>query len=142
MFYSTYILYIHTACTAFQTLVPVPSTIQTTFTARVGDTAVLQCPIEPGALLQSYSVIWMKDSTRIAERVNYQNVVSINPERYDIDDNYSLLVHSANVNDSSSNYQCVLSVTYPRTDAKQELRPYQAREIPLTLNIIGMCTKS
>ena len=125
-------------CTAFQTLVPVPSSVQTTFTARVGDTAVLQCPIEPGALLQSYSVIWMRDSISIAERVNYRNFMSIDPERYDIDDDYSLLIHAVNANDSSSNYKCVVSVTYPRTDTKQELR--QVHEIPLTLNIIGMCT--
>ena len=120
-----------------------PSSVQTTFTARVGDTAVLRCPIEPGALLQFYSVIWMKDSTMIGahERANYQNFMSIDPERYDIDDDYSLLIHSVNANDSSSNYKCVLSVTYPRTDTKHELQPYrQVHEIPLTLNIIGMCT--
>ena len=114
-----------------------PSSVQTTFTARVGDTAVLRCPIEPGALLQFYSVTWMKDSTSIAKRVNYQNFMSIDPERYDIDDDYSLLIHSVDANDSSSTYKCVLSVTYPRTSTKQEL---QIHEIPLTLNIIGMCT--
>ncbi len=124
---------------AFQTVVLVPSSIQTIFTARAGDTAVLRCPITPGALLQSYSVKWMKDNTLIAGRVNSQNVTSIDPERYDIDNAYSLLIRSINANDSSSNYQCVLFVTFPRTGVKQEVRSHRARELPLTLKIIGIC---
>ena len=142
----SYVLYLYLilhcdnhACTALQTIVSVPSSVQTTFTARVGDTAVLQCPIAPGALLQSYSVRWMKDSTFIAERMNSQDAMYTDPERYDIDDAYSLLIHSVNVNDSSSNYRCVLFITNPRTDTKQEVQPYPNREIPLRLNIIGNC---
>ena len=129
--------YVPHACTALQTIVPVPSSVQTTFTARVGNTAVLQCPIAPGALLQYYSVMWTKDSTLIGERGNSQDIMYTDPERYDIDYAYSLLIHSVNVNDSSSNYQCVLFITNPHTDTKQEVQPYPNREIPLTLNIIG-----
>ena len=49
--------------TALQTLIPVSAdTIQTNFTAIVGDTVVMLCPVPPGALMQYYSVEWMKEN--------------------------------------------------------------------------------
>ena len=61
--------------------------------------------------------------------------------RLDLDSAYSLVIHSVNLNDSSSDYQCMLFVTNPNTHTKQEVKPaYPYREITITLNIIGMHT--
>lgn len=130
--------------TAPQTIAPVPKSFQTTFTVRVGDIAILPCPTPPGALLQSYSVIWMKDDVTIVTAENPQNINAFTMNdypRFDLDSAYSLVIHSVNLNDSSSNYHCVLSVTNPLTDAKREVQPYPNRKIPLTLIIIGMHMK-
>jgi hypothetical protein len=127
-------------CTALQTIALVSSrSVQTIFTARVGGTAVLPCPIPPGALSQYYSVIWMKDGVKIIEAVNPQTITLLNGNsRLDLDDAYSLVIHSVNLNDSSSNYRCRLFITNPNTDTKQEVQSYPDRDIPLTLNITGM----
>ena len=120
---------------ALQTTVPVSRFVQTAFTARVGDTAVLPCPIQPGALSQYYSVIWMKDGVEI---INPQTIImpQNSNSRLELDSAYSLVIHSVNLNDSSTDYQCMLFVTNPKTDTKQEVKP--DREITITLNIIGM----
>ena len=123
--------------TALQYIVPVPLSVETTFTAIVGDTAVLTCPISPGTLLQSYSVRWMKDSVAIVDTMNPQNVMRAEHDpKYDIDSTYSLVIYSVNMNDSSSGYQCVMFSTNPLTGTKSEVQPN--RTIPLSLNILGM----
>ena len=126
---------LYSTCTALQTMVPVPSSLQTTFNARVGNTAILPCPTPPGALLQFYSVIWMKDNIAIIKH-DPQSIMPLDGDpRYDLDSAYSLVIHPVNVNDSSSNYKCVLSFTIPITGVKREVLPYPNREISLTLNI-------
>ena len=122
---------------ALQTIVPVSRSVQTAFTARVGDTAILPCPIQPGALSQYYSVIWMKDGVEIIRADNPQTIMPQNGNsRIDLDSTYSLVIHLVNLNDSSSDYQCMLFVTNPNTHTKQEVKP--DREITITLNITGM----
>ena len=122
---------------ALQTIVPVPGSFQTTFTVRVGETAILPCPIQPGALSQYYSVIWMKDSVEIIRANNPQTIMAQNGNsRLDLDSAYSLVIHSVNLNDSSSNYQCMVFVINPNTPlshTKQEVH-----EITITLNSTGM----
>ena len=113
-----------------------PSSVQATFTATVGDTAVLQCPIPPGALLQYYSVEWIKNSIPIAERVNSLDAVSIDRNKYDIDDAYSLVIDSVNMNDSNSIYQCVLYVSNPLTNTKQKVQTFPNSNILLSLIIL------
>ena len=131
--YSTY--------TALQTIYPVSRSelTTTTFTARVGDTAILPCPTPPGALIQYYSVRWMKDDVTIITADSPQAITQVDP-KFDVDTTYSLVIHSVNLNDSSSNYRCELSVTNPLTNTKQVVQP--DHEIPsLMLNImIGMHT--
>ena len=67
--------------------------------------------------------------------MNPQNIMRIDP-KYDVDGAYSLVIHSVNMNDSSSNYQCMLYSTNPNTDAWPELRP--DHDVILSLNILGM----
>lgn len=80
----------------------------------------------------------MKDGVPIITAENLQTIMPLNP-RFDIDSSYSLVILSVNLNDSSSNYHCVVYVTNPRTGSKQEVKP--DRKIPLTLNIVGMYTR-
>ena len=140
MIYYSYIIRLsglNLCSTALQIIVPVPNSVSNTFTvtAIVGDTAVLPCPISPGALLQSYSVRWIKDAVLIVSTMNLQNIMRTDP-KYDVDGAYSLVIHSVSMNDSSSNYQCMLYSTNPNTDARTEVQPNH--DILLSLNILGM----
>ena len=120
-----------------------PRSFHTTFTARVGGTAILPCPNPPGALLQYYSVIWMKDGVTIISAGNPQISMELNGDpRFDLNSAYSLVIHSVNVNDSSSNYQCEVFFTIPRTNTRSALqgRRPDNRDISLTLTVIGMHT--
>jgi hypothetical protein len=100
-----------------------------------GERAVLQCPIQPGALLQQYSVRWYKGSVAIARATNPQTVMTVDDSRYKIDgDSYSLIIDSANTNDTSSSYQCELFVTNPITNNQQMLQPSPSVTLALTVN--------
>ena len=89
-----------------QTVVTLPKEVQTTFTAAVGGTAVLHCPIQPGALLQYYSVRWTKSNVAIADLSTSLGFRSMD-SRYSIDrSSFSLTIHSVNVNDSDTSYKC------------------------------------
>ena len=95
-----------------------------------GNRVILPCPIEPGALLQQYSVMWKKGETAIAN-----NYWTIDP-RYQIDRAaYSLIINSVNSNDTSSSYMCELTVVNPKTDVQQVLQP--SSQVSLSLNVIG-----
>ena len=103
-----------------------------------GNTVVLPCPIQPGALLQQYSVVWRKGDTRIVEATNPQDVTAAET-RYNIDRaTYSLIIDSVNINDTSSGYRCELSVANPTTNAKTTLQ--LSSEVSLSFTIIGKCT--
>lgn len=118
-----------------QAIVPLPETVQTNFVAAQNDTAIIHCPIHPGALLQYYSVRWKKNSVSIAQQSAHG--IWQADDRYDIDkSNFSLEITSVNINDSSENYQCEVYVRNPLTDNNYRLQP--SREISLTLNVLGM----
>ena len=92
---------------------------------------VLPCPFKPGALLQYYSVKWMKDSIEIAESSN---------SKYRIDRaTYALIIDPVSVNDTSSNYQCQMFVTNPITEVKQELQfyPQPTSDVSLSLTVVA-----
>ena len=98
-----------------------PST-QTNFTATSGGRVVLPCPIQPGALLQQYSFLWLKDDELIIES-QYQYSPSIaGDSRYQINvSTFSLIIDPVSVNDSSMNYQCIVVVTRPITGSRFQL---------------------
>ena len=124
---------------ALQTTVPLMPLTQANYTAMSGDRVILQCPIQPGSLLQQYSVTWMKDNTAIAEATNPESVTTVDDARYKIDRaTYSLIIDSVNINDSSSNYNCELSVVNPMTNAKRVLQP--TPQVALSLNVISTCS--
>ena len=116
---------------------PLTAAVQTTFTATSGDRIVLQCPIQPGALIEYYSVEWMKGEVLIAEATNPRDIVTMD-SRYSIDTkSYSLVIDNVNSNDSSTNYQCALFATNPITNSKQELVFSQLRNVFLTLQVLS-----
>ena len=118
---------------ALQTLIPVTDTdITQNYTAQSGDRVVLPCPIQPGALLQSYSVIWMEDSVEIAN----SQTGRITNSRYGINGTtFALIIDPVNVNDTSSSYQCQVFVTNPITNTKQRLQYYPSGvQISLAVN--------
>ena len=118
---------------ALQIIIPVPDDVQTTFNVTVGDTAILPCPIKPGALLQYYSVRWIKDNTLISESRNLQ-IMTID-SRYKISETtFSLIIDSVSVSDSSISYKCEVSVTNPITGAVMDLQP--SYDVLLSLNVI------
>ena len=107
-------------------------------TAPSGDRALLPCPIQPGALLQYYSVAWMKASVTIAEltTTNPQDIRKTD-SRYDIDRaTYALIIDPVSVNDTNTNYQCQVSVQNPMTNTQQQLR-YNLQPMSVSLTIIS-----
>lgn len=112
--------------------------VQTTFVATSGDRTVLSCPLQPGALLKYYSVLWMKDNIGIAEIRNPHNIVMMTDSRYSINaTSYSLIIDDTNENDSSINYQCALFVTNPLTDVRQELKFSTEHDVLLSLQVLS-----
>lgn len=105
----------------------------------LGESVVLSCPIQPGALLEYYSAIWMKDSIEIAnsEAFNPQTINETD-SRYDIDRaTYALIINPVSVNDSSTSYECQVYVQNPSTRTKQQLHfyPQQTRDVLLSLTV-------
>ena len=97
---------------------------------------VLPCPFKPGALLQYYTVKWMKDSIEIAKAPNCNS-------KYRIDRaTYALIIDPVSVNDTSSSYQCQMFVTNPKTNTKVQLQfyPQPTSEISLSLTVVNVAT--
>ena len=118
--------------TALQTFIPQTVSIQTNFSATSGDTAIIQCPIKPGALLQHYYVAWYKDDILIAELDNLVHTDS----RYDINmSTFSLIINSSNINDTSTNYQCEVYVQNPLSDTNTKINT--EIDDKLTLQVYG-----
>ena len=117
---------------ALQTIIPQTVSIQTTFSATSGDTAIIECPVKPGALLQHYYVAWYKDDNLIAELDNLEQTDS----RYDIDrSTFSLIINSSNINDTSTNYQCEVYVQNPLSDTNTKINT--EFKDTLTLQVYG-----
>ena len=120
---------------ALQISIPVPDDVQTTFNVTVGNTAILPCPIKPGALLQYYSVWWNKDNTLISELQLGNLQTTTIDSRYKISETtFSLIIDSVNVNDSSKGYKCEVSVNNPLTDAVTNLQ--LSYDVLLSLDVI------
>ena len=113
-----------------------PEFLQTIFTVMSGDKAILPCPIQPGALLQQYSVRWMKGSAPIAKLINPHNWLECTDTRYQIDrGSYSLIINYVTINDTSTDYECELFVRIPHTDAKHMLQSIPS--VTLSLKVIS-----
>lgn len=111
------------------------------YTALSGERVVLPCPIEPGALLQSYSVIWMKDNVEIATANSLTSTTT--SSKYDIDRAmYALIIDPVSINDTSPSYQCQMYVHNPNTDTKQQLQYYPqiVSGVSLQLTVISKLT--
>jgi hypothetical protein len=75
-----------------------------------GDRVVLLCPIQPGALIQHYSVTRYKENSLLAE-AHRQVISTIDDSRYSTDKaTFSLIIDPVNINDTSTHYRCDLFV--------------------------------
>ena len=92
---------------------------------ELGGTAYIDCPVQPGALQEYYSLRWTRDDINLLTFVGSQNCLSSVDARYNTDrTNFSLIINSVNVNDSNTNYRCQVFVRNPLTGAKTQLAPY------------------
>ena len=79
----------------------------------------------------------MKDDI-IAEIQNLHSIISTMDSRYSINvTSYSLIIDGTDVNDSSTNYQCTLSVENPLTNTLQELKFSSDHQVMLSLQVLG-----
>ena len=101
-----------------------------------GDRVLLLCPIQPGALLQYYSVTWRKDNISIIDLMNLQ-IVRRTDSRYGIKASiFALIIQPASVQDSSKHYQCVVYVSNPLSNSQTELQLSPQRDVPLSLSVV------
>ena len=87
--------------------------VQTVFNATVGESVALPCVISPGALLQYYTVEWMKDNVLIHtnRKVNPQDhIVTETDPRYSTDGAYSLVISSVDVKENNLKFLTSLNV--------------------------------
>ena len=120
-----------------QTIIPLLPSSQMNFTAMSGDKVVLLCPVQPGALLQQYSVRWKKDNSAITDYDPWSVLTAID-SRYNINRaNYSLIINSVTINDTSADYKCELRVMNPSTHTLQKLQPSSPALVSLSLKVIG-----
>ena len=105
---------------ALQTFIPMPDTeVIQNYTAPLGGGVDLQCPIQPGALQQHYSVIWTKDDVEIADsqsigrlemRVTLVQATSVE---------YLLLIQSLIPNNNCSiTHNCLLVCSFNFTESQ------------------------
>ena len=128
--------------TALQTIIPLPDPPpQTNFTAVSGDRAVLACPIQPGALIQYYSVEWYKETSLLAQAAGREfisKVSIVEDSRYNIDRaTYSLTIDPVNINDTSTYYKCQVFVTHPITLVIEQLQLHLIQSLNLSLQVIS-----
>ena len=120
--------------TALQTSAPDHANVRTNFMAISGSTAILECPNKPGALLQYYSVRWMKNYTAVARFSDSEGFSSTDP-RYNIDrSTFALMISSVNWTDAGKGYQCEVYVRNPSTEDEHQLPPHNDL---ITLDIYG-----
>ena len=83
---------------------------------QAGVSATVQCRVMPGRLSQYYSVRWMKNRAPIATS-NPHFVV----QGYQLHDAFSLTINNIQLSDSSTNYQCIVTLNDPQTTRNDDI---------------------
>ena len=118
--------------TALQTKIPLPDPPpQRHFTAISGDRVVLPCPIQPGALIQYYSVSWYKENSLLAQAGRlFVSESKVDDSRYNIDRaTFSLIIDPVNINDMSTQYKCHICVKFPKKPVIRPLHLIQSNHL-------------
>ena len=80
----------------------------------------------------------MKDNISIAEIRNLHSTIKMIDSRHSINmTSYSLVIDGVDVSDTSTNYQCAVSVSNPLTDTLQELQFSSGHKFMLSLQVFG-----
>lgn len=99
--------------------------------STIGQSVELYCGITPGALIQSYYVIW-EVSGRIIYRTRPNRSPEIFDSRYRLNPlNFSLIIDNVRLDDASREYRCILSVVDPNTMMEETYLTTQSHNISL-----------
>ena len=92
---------------------------------------MIDCRVKPGKLSQHYSVEWRNDTFSIVTSTSRPVL-----PRYQLHDNFSLTINDIQPSDSSTRYQCIVTIDDP-----QPLVPnvvYNQNQLGLiTVNVYG-----
>ena len=91
---------------------------------------MINCHIKPGKLRQYYSVRWMNGTSTI--------ITSTSPPespRYQLNDNFSLIISDIQLGDSSTSYRCTVTIDDPNIPGTSN-RVYN-RLGNITVNVYG-----
>jgi len=96
-----------------------------------GQQATINCRVMPGKLSQYYSVRWINDSVTIST----SNPRSVLPG-YQLHDNFSLTIYNIQLNDSSTSYQCSVTIDDPQRSGTDNV-VYDQSYLGLITVIVG-----
>ena len=105
--------------------------IPSSYAFQEGRPATIDCRVMPGKLSQYYRVRWMNGSLTIATS-NPHSVL----QGYQLHDNFSLTINDAQPIDSSTNYQCSVTIDDPQIPGTGNINYNQLGSI--TVNVYGM----
>ncbi len=107
----------------------------TSFFARAGETATLQCSIPPGRLIQRYFVTWRNGSEGgdILGQVDTAFRFSVLNGRYSINpETFELQISNVQVSDSGLDYRCILGVR-DTVNTQRQYERTSTRSLSLTV---------
>ena len=88
-----------------------------TFFAEVGTTALLDCAITPGSLVEQYFVTWENGTSGLFYNqippISSTTATPFNPRYFIEPTNFSLLISNVQLSDSDSTYRCFVGVQDP-----------------------------
>ena len=129
---------------AFPDLTPIPP--RDPVHILVGETARLQCGVQPGALTGQYFARWFNGTSgRILYNYPAPSVRSADPSlemsespRYTIDpSNLSLMIGNVQRNDSFDSYRCEVGVEDPRSPGRMSYVYELSRSYNISLEVVG-----
>ena len=105
--------------------------IPSSYAFQEGRPATIDCRVMPGELSQYYSVRWMNGSLTIATS-NPHSVL----QGFQLHDNFSLTINDTQPIDSSTSYQCSVTIDDPQIPGTVNIVYNQLGSI--TVNVYGM----
>ena len=113
------------------------TTIPLLYIFQSGQSATIDCRVMPGRLSQYYRVGWWNGTFRIAT----SNPHFVLPG-YQLHDNFSLTINNIQTSDSSTSYQCIVTIDDPQIPGTTD-RGYDQSELGrITVAVYGKSNKT
>jgi len=113
-------------------------TISLFYVFQLGQSATIDCRVMPGRLSDYYRVSWWNGTFQIAT----SNPHFVFPG-YQLHDNFSLTIDSIRTSDSSTSYQCMVTVDDPQIPGTTIDRHYDQSELgTITVVVYGKLAKT